>query len=216
MIDLEENHSQFLPLEDEQKQAIYHTVRRKRLGRLDPAFRLRRTHSYAPGTTGIDMAAFPDRLRPITIITELVTTSTNPTGIICEFGGSGIGFLFGLAAGQSLEFGAGSAAPASPQGAVGAVVVPALAVAGVGFHFAIAVDPGTGRVRVYHDGKIILRVDTSTGMTSGWAGGDAGSVGAAPSGGFNPSTPSAVSGAPSGFELVAPLQMYNGQLPRNF
>ena len=190
-------------------------ARNRRLALLDPSLGLHQTHSFPAGTTPIDVgASFPVRDRPVTLALRLAATAAGATGVVLELGSSTSGVKVDVDAGSVFvaagdgSGGGGVGGSFDASGLLGAVgrVIPVV----------LAISPGDGRIKLFVDGAAVLRLDGGQAMGGGaWAADSDGSYGAATVGTAN-TRASAVSAAPTNFELVSPLSVFVGQLPLQF
>tara|TARA_R110000822_G_scaffold120633_1_gene254115 strand:- start:10611 stop:11255 length:645 start_codon:yes stop_codon:yes gene_type:complete len=176
-----------------------------------------RTHRIF-GTTVMEVATinttslFPARDTPITFKTAIRITAAVPTGLVFELGDSTTGCAIWIdATGDEIHFHAGAAGTVNGATAVfdNTIDLPD----GLELELVAAVRPGDGRIRLWGNGQEIARAEASGGsFTDDWAGVGDGSFAAAVSG----TTIAAVTGAPANFEVIEPLSVYVGQVPRHF
>lgn len=208
---------------DEREQAIYYSARERRRS-LAGFPEMHRTHEIF-GVTVMEVASitttavFPDRSAPVTFRTTIRITAdgsvaTEHRGVVFEFGGTGrsatlfvgdqtIGWLSGGASGSgdvaTALFDDGSELKAGRE-----------------FDITVSAIPGDGRVRIWGNGKELARATNANGTMNGdWADGGAGTFAALP-GSFHPDIPAASQSGPDGFEVIAPLSVFIGQMPRRF
>ncbi len=90
---------------------------------------------------------------------------------------------------------------------------------GYRYKIVYAVNPGDGESRLWVNGLLKVRAvpNPASALEGGeWSSNGAGSVASDEQGTSNPGTTDAITSAPSGFSLVAPLKVFMGQLPRQF
>lgn len=200
----------------EREQAGYYHARSRSRSFRDPAKGLSRTHRFvgaAMAVTPIDTdGVFPSRAVAVTFVTEIEITGAAEAGIVFEFGDSTTGIKLAISAG-SIFIAAGDAV--GNAGADGSVALTALGSVGARVQLTVAVNPGTGQVRVWADGDVVIRANAVAQMTNGWAAIEDGAFAAAQ---VTSSTQrgQAINGAPVNFDVVRPLDVFIGQLPRNF
>ena len=202
----------------EREQAVYFHSRERRKS-LAGIPELHRTHRIFGGTemaiANIATAVvFPVRNTLITFKTAIRITAADPTGLVFELGSSSRAIAVWVD-NNLLRARAGSAATFDSARATfnNTVDLPI----GLEMEIIVAVRPGDGRIRLWGNGTELDR-DTSVngdfGTPSNWAAGSAGSFAAAVQG----TTTADVSqtGAPTNFEVIEPLSVYMGQVPRHF
>lgn len=82
-----------------------------------------------------------------------------------------------------------------------------------------AIRPGDGKVRVWGNAKELGRSAASSntfGAAKTWTAASAGSFAAAAQGAVVADVPAISQGAPSGFEIIEPLSVFVGKVPRHF
>lgn len=154
----------------------------------------------------------PSLSRPVTFRSVIEITGPNPTGLVFEFGSDTRGCGLALV-GAFIGFVAGGLTNESSFALFNAGGDPLV---GFRMDFTAAVDPGTGRVRVWRNGEELARDTSVDGDLGGdWSDAGDGSFASIGSGTVHPSI---VAGnqAPVGFEVVEPLSVYVGQVPRHF
>lgn len=212
--------TQLKELNEREQVGYYHARSRSRSFR-DPAKGLSRTHRFvgaaAMAVTPIDTdAVFPSRTTSITFVTEIEITGAAEAGIVFEFGDSTTGIKLAISAG-SIFVAAGDVADVLDvsAGADGSVALAALGSIGARVQLTVAVNPGTGQVRVWADDNVVIRANAPQQMFNGWAAIEDGAFAAAQ---VTSSTQrgQAINGAPTNFDVVRPLDVFQGQLPRNF
>ena len=202
--------------------AARHRARKRRASHAG-YLNLFRTHTIAGTTTTIAVSPiatgtlFPDRTSPVTFSTtiEIIENGGTHAGVIFEFGDTARGAAM-VIANTLIGFHAGA------QGGVNGVTVigdygGATAV-GREMRVSAACIPGNGKARLFVNGKVVQRAQASSGSfgtPNTWSGAGNGSFAAAASGTIVGDL-AAVSGAPAGFRVIAPLSVYVGQVPRRF
>lgn len=208
----------------EQEQAVYfHSrQRRKSLAGIPEMFR---SHRYS-GASSIAVATinttvdFPVRDGLITFksairITADGSVATEHRGIVFELGDAAIGAALWVGD-STIGFHAGTAGLADGATTLfdNTVELPV----GSEFELVAAVRPGTGQVRLYINGTDngTTRVAATNGaFASDWAGTGDGSF-ATGTGPMVTDVPAVSRIAPDGFEVIEPLSVYVGQVPRHF
>lgn len=198
--------------------ALFH-AREKRRGRLDPFFNLQRTHLFGVTESDIDTdGVFGARNRPITFRTAIRITGAAASGLVFEFGDDTAGAKLGVDSG-TFYLAAGNADELQTDGVDGSVVNARLDENGALLRLTVAIDPGDGKVRLWVDDNIVLRLNGGEAFASGvWTSTNNGSIGAAHAGAASTQrfAPPTINGAPSDFDMVAPFEVAVGQLPRQF
>ncbi len=171
-----------------------------------------RTLSLAIPTASIPTGSFPDREAVFTFQTAIRITGGTPVGLIFEFGNATTAIAAWLND-TDIQFRAGGVAAADRGLATfdNTVSLPLT----LEMDLVFAVRPGDGRVRIWANGGEIAR-DTASGgaFPAGWAADSAGAFAAAASGAL----PADVlqTGAPSDFDVIQPMSVFAGQVPRHF
>lgn len=191
-------------------------LRRQSLARRDLLRGLYWTHSLdGPSTTLDTDDLFPDLTRPITFGTRIRVSGASATGIVFEFGDTTTGTKLGVSGG-SLYLAAGSAGTAA-DGVDDSVALDALGVSGATLDIVVAINPALGRAWLWVDGDRKMRLTSTSGdfTNDRWAAaGSTGSLGDEDSADGSTQRPGAtINGAPSDFDVVAPLIVAVGQLP---
>jgi len=195
--------------------ALYRFRERRAAGAGFPA--LHQTHKFVGDgvlpVTGLDTGAiFPDRERPITIVTSLIITANAGVhrGLIFEFGSSTRG-LAAWVGDQTIGFTAGGM---GDHAATALYDLAAELPVGREFLLWLSVNPGTGTVWIHDHGNLLAKgqaVNASFGV-GGWSDGGLGSFASAKNGTVAPGVPVASDQAPAGFAMRSPLRAYLGQL----
>ncbi len=200
---------------------FHHAVRRRKsLAGVPEMFRTHRIFgvtamALAPLDTGV---LFPSRTTLITFKTAIEVTPNGGVhrGMILELGGAAIGVGFWVGD-QTIGFHAGEDGTVNGATALfdnGTVLPDTLLL-----DLVAAVRPGDGRVRLWANGTEIAREVASSGTFGAggtWADTGAGSFAAAAQGAVVPDVPAISQIAPSGFQVIEPLSVYVGQVPRQF
>lgn len=201
-----------------QRQATFYQFRERRAaGAGFP--NLHQTHKFvgegALPVTGLDIGAvFPDRERPLTLVTSLIITANAGVhrGLICEFGSSSRG-LAAWVGDETIGFTAGGT---GDNAATALYDLDAELPVGREFLLWFSVNPGNGTVWIHNRGHLLAKgqaVNLSFGA-GGWADGGLGSFATAKNGTAAPGVPGASDQAPAGFALRSPLRAYAGQIAR--
>lgn len=171
-----------------------------------------RTHELPIPTSPVLATQFPARDIPITFRTAIRVTAATPVGLIFELGDATTAIAAWLDD-TTINIRAGDAAAAdrgiatfTPAGGLTLTLM---------LDLLIAVRPGDGRVRIWGNGTELARGVASNGqLPNGWAASSNGAFAAA----AVDALPADVTqtGAPSNFDVIAPLSVYVGQVPRHF
>ena len=200
-------------------QATHFHARERRRETLDPALGLQSTNKFPPNTT-LEAQAFAVGA-PVTLATTVRITGASPNGLVWEIGDGTHGAACWIEAGAiSAVFGGLLAADSS-------LLVHSLTLSsGQLFRITAAAIPGDagngspGIAALWVNGTEIpkAKVAAGTGYTlDQWTvATPAGSVGQGPNGTVNTQVPVGARVAPSDFEVVAPLDHYRNQVPRQF
>tara|TARA_R110000851_G_scaffold268071_2_gene420687 strand:+ start:17270 stop:17947 length:678 start_codon:yes stop_codon:yes gene_type:complete len=215
-------------IDSAEEQAVYFAARERRKS-LAGIPKLHRTHRFvgaamAVATIDTDVVfTAAVRLAPITFKTAVRMTAdgsvaTEHRGLVFEFGGTGNGCALWVGD-QTIGFVAGGAS-ASGNEAVALFDNGSELVAGMELELVVSIRPGNGdgRVRLWVNGIEKARA-TATNLTFAgpWAGTNDGSFASAAAGAqVHADVPAASAIAPDGFEVIEPLSVYAGQLPRQF
>ena len=177
--------------------SLYHARRRTRSLR-DPTSALFRTHTLPTSGTFDVGDRFPDRSRVITVRMDIhIGASTGDTAVIFFGSSPGSGGLFlGLISG-SLFVGCGAGADDSDHNV--SENVTSFAMANTTYSLVLSAIPGTGEVRVWSNGTLVVRARAPFGTFDGdWAPDETGNVIA------------------TGDATIARVEAYDGQVPRHF
>jgi hypothetical protein len=172
-----------------------------------------RTHLFAIPTATILATQFPVRTTLIAFRTKIRITSTSaPVGLIFEIGDATTAIAAWIDdTDVSLRSGDAAAADRGIATFVNAVRLPNT----LELDLTFAVRPGDGRVRIFNGGNELARGVASGGqLPNGWAASSNGAFAAAAVGAL----PADVTqtGAPSNFDVIEPLTVFVGQVPRHF
>ena len=172
---------------DQQQAAFFHSRERRRS--LAGVPELYRSHRVGGVGTMADVsfdsgAAFPDRARPITFQTAFEVTGAAPSANLFTFGTASV--IVGL---QTITATFGSLVATFDNGATFPV--------GLQIDLVVAVNPGAGMVRMWGNGRELVRL-TDTPIAE-WGDGAVG--------------PFAV--GPTDITVLEPLSAYDGQKPRH-
>lgn len=196
--------------QDDQSQALlfYSRERRRSLAGIP---RMHRTHRFGgsgAGTLTIDPidhdAAFPDRSRPITLRSacRIVENAGVHRGVQWQFGPDGNGRLFFALQDTILAFGAGGLA--ADDFILGIYSFGGEIPPGLLLDVVCAANPGNGRIMCWANGTRVISAQAANGTMGGSF------CEATPDGYFTKV------GKLDGYESVSPLDVYYGQLPREF
>lgn len=207
---------------DGREQAVYFHSRERRRS-LAGIVELHRTHRIFGGTSmpvaNIDVASvFPVRTTLITFRTSvrIIAGAGQHRGLMFELGDATIGAAAWVGD-QTIGFHAGE--DGVVDGATALFDNSAELPVGLELELVFGVRPGDGRVRMWGNGTEIARSVASSGdfgAAGAWAAASAGSFAAAAQGTVVPDVPVISQGAPAGFEVIEPLSVYVGQVPRHF
>lgn len=207
---------------DASDRVTFHHAVRRRLS-LAGVPELFRTHQIFGGTAmavaDIDTnVQFPIRTTPVTFKTSIriLANAGVHRGLVFELGGSGTGTALWVED-EKIGFHAGE--DGTVNGATALFDFANELTVGAEFELIVAARPGDGRVIMWSHGNELARSAASSGGFGGgnqWAGIDNGSFAAAPQSAILPDVPAASQIAPDGFEVIEPLSIYIGQVPRHF
>jgi hypothetical protein len=194
------------------RQAAAFHARERRKSLYDPAYELSRTHQFAVGDVIATAASFPaDRVDEITFATTIKRTDTGSSGLVFEIGSGSLGVAVAVS-GDNLIIAAGEAA-ASDAG-VTLTLADALPGIGVPHRIVVAVRPGLGLVACWVNGRLLGAKTAVDDVLTAWTDTDDGSFAAAGEGTVLDRIDVGLQTAPTDFEVVAPLNVYRGQRPR--
>lgn len=163
-------------------------------------------------TTPVLATSFPTRDVLVTLWTSIRITGAAPTGLIFELGDAATA-LAAWIDDTNVILRAGDAA-ADDRGIATFDNTVSLPI-GLELDLVYAIRPGDGRVRIWGNGEEIARgVATNGQLPNGWAASSNGAFAAAAVGAL----PADVTqtGAPTNFEVIQPLSVFVGQVPRHF
>lgn len=196
---------------NDQEQAVFFHSRERRLSLLGVP-EMSRTLLQPIPTTPVLAASFPDRDVLVTFWTSIRITGALPVGLIFELGDATTAIAawvndttINLRAGDSLAADRGLATFTQAGGLPDTLELDLV----------FAVRPGDGRVRIWGNGLEIARDTAANGqLPNGWAASSNGAFAAAAVGAL----PADVTqtGAPSDFDVIQPLSVFMGQVPRHF
>lgn len=199
--------------------AAQHAARRRRLSTLGGD--LTRTHRLA-GVAALPVASiatgtiFPVRTKPVTFRTKVQITENagEHRGLVFEFGSTAAGCALWIGD-ETVGFHAGPSG--DTDGATALYDLGAELPVGLVLDLLASVNPGTGEVRLWGNGKEMARGKTGSGDGfAAWSDTAAGSFASNEQGTAVADVPSDSSQAPDGFEVLEPLSVYIGQIPRSF
>jgi hypothetical protein len=211
----------FKELNDQEQATYFHSRERRRsLAGIPEMYRTMQLF----GVTVMELAdidtnsIFPVRNTPITFKTAIRITENagEHRGLAFEFGDAAIGAALWVGD-ETIGFHAGEDGVVNGATALfdNAAELP------VGWEIDIvaAARPGDGRVRVWANGLELARSTASSdtfGAAGTWTAASNGSFASAAQGAIVPDVPAISQGAPAGFEVIEPLSVYVGQVPRHF
>lgn len=180
-----------------------------------------RTHRFVGASMAVASidtdAVFPERDRLVTFRTAIRITDNTGShkGLVFEFGSALRGAALWIED-ERIGFHAGAAGAVDGADAIfdNSAELPV----GLELDIVAAIRPGDGRVRLWGNGREIARGVASGGDFDGdWAADEAGSFASAPATAVVTDVPAASRIAPDdGFEVIEPLSVYVGQVPRHF
>lgn len=185
--------------------------RRRSLAGIPELFK---THFFGIPTATLAAASFPTRDTLVTFQTSIrIVTGVTAAGLIFEIGDAATAIAAWVDTPGLLSFRAGDALAADRGLATfnnGGAWPDTMEL-----DLVFAVRPGDGRVRIWGNGEDIARDTAANGqLPLGWAASSDGAFAAAATGAL----PADVleTGAPVDFEVIQPLSVYIGQVPRHF
>lgn len=194
----------------EQAAHFHSRERRRSLAGVPELFR---SHFFGSiPTTPILAASFPARDTLVTFWTAIRITGAAPAGLVFELGDAATAIAFWIDD-TELSLRAGDAA-ADDRGIATFDNTVSLPV-GLELDLVCAVRPGDGRVRIWGNGEEIARgVAVNGQLPNGWAALSNGAFATAAVGAL----PADVTetGAPNNFDVIQPLSVFVGQVPRHF
>lgn len=201
---------------DEEEQVRYFYSRERTRSLRDPTKNLFRTHLFGVQETVVDTdGVFGTRDRLITFGTSIAVDSlTAPAGIIMEFGSSSVGTKLALS-GTTLFVAAGNAT--GTDGVDDSVSLASLGEVGAIHDLVLAISPGDGKIRLFVNGDIVIRLEGGEQFVSGvWTDAEDGAIGSAQAGGSSTQRGQTINGTPVDFSLIQRMKVFQGQLPRQF
>lgn len=203
---------------DEQEQVIYYHSRVRTRGFRDLKKALFRTHFFSIPATTIGVGSFTKFASPVTFVTAIRLTgaASSAQGLVFEIGDEASASAMWLESNNiGFQVGQGEAAPFNNS----THLLHDITGTGTGAEFELVVGliPGSQRVFFWINGAIKQR--SSGGVTypnDEWSSDTAGSFASAPSGEVCLGVPVGSRIAPSGFTVIEPLSVYQGQKPRHF
>lgn len=193
------------------EQAVYFHSRERRKS-LAGVPELARTRLYPIPTSPVLATEFPDRDLLFAFWTAVRITGATPAGLIFELGDATTAIAAWIDGGD-ISFRAGDALAADRALATFTQGPPLPN--GLELDLVFAVRPGDGRVRIWGNGTEIARDTAANGqLPNGFAAASNGAFAAAAVGAL----PADVTqtGAPSDFDVIQPLSVFRGQVPRHF
>lgn len=163
-------------------------------------------------------AIFPARSTLVTFLTAIRITDNagEHRGLVFEFGDTARGAALWI---EDERIGFHAGATGTVDGADAIFDNTAELPVGLELSLVVAVRPGDGRIRMWGNGTEIARGVASGGDfgPGDWAAIEDGSFASAPATGVVPDVPATSRVAPDdGFEVIEPLSVYVGQVPRHF
>lgn len=204
---------------DELGQHTYWKLREKTRQRRNLVSGLFRTHLLGPAPQNFVTATLfpsstvpPTLERPCTFVVDVLITGASADGVVIEMGSSthgmaitlGAGVIYGAAGGAGAEVANGAHATFTPgvgrRLQVGLAVIPG---------------PGVGTVYLFIDGKLVSKVQSTSTNFTGNAIADVLSDGAIAqvNGTLTGRVPAVT--VPTNFQIVSPVSIYVGQIPRH-
>ncbi len=196
---------------DAVEQAVYFHSRERRRSLAGVPEMFRTLQAPIP-TTPVLATQFPVRTTLLSFWTAIRITGAAPTGLIFELGDATTAIAAWIDD-TDIILRSGDAA-ADDRGIATFDNTVSLPV-GLELDLVYAVRPGDGRVRIWANGLEIARgVATNGQLSNGWAASSNGAFAAAAVGAL----PADVTetGAPTNFDVIQPLSVYVGQVPRHF
>jgi hypothetical protein len=171
-----------------------------------------RTHFEGIPTSPLLATQYPTRNVPITFRTVIRITGAAPAGLIFEIGDATTAIAAWIDdTDVSLRAGDVPAADRALATFDNGVSLPDT----LELDLVFSVRPGDGRVRIWGNGQEIARDVASGGaFPNGWAASSNGAFAAAAVGALPADV--AQTGAPSNFDVIEPLSVFVGQVPRHF
>jgi len=193
--------------------------RRRSLAGMPELFRTHRFAGSAMGVASISTpSSFASRAGPITFRTAIRITENAGVhrGLVFEFGGTTNGIALWIGD-ETIGFHSGPAG--LNDGATATFENGAELPVGLELDLVCAAHPGKGQVRIWGNGRELARYQTKSGGPFNpmvWSGSNDGSFASAAQGTLVSDVPAESVGAPAGFEVIAPLSVYQKQVPRHF
>lgn len=189
-------------------------ARERRKSLLDPTHRLFKTHSFALDATGLDTdVIFPDLNVRMTFGFKFKRTGAASNGVFFEFGSAARGIAAAID-GSNLYFVSG--AGAGVNDGVDLLSTGAVLAENVTYHLVCSILPGLGSANMWLNGQIAAAghsVDRNFGVGSSDNGnGRVGGVEAT----ITTRIPAGQRATLVDAQIVSDLQVYSGQLPRQF
>lgn len=222
MVDIDDDTREQLQQGGLSQAVLFHARERRRS--LAGIVEMFRTHRIYGGTAmavaNIDVAnRFPVRTRPTTFVTAIRITAGSVAGqhrgLIFEMGAATRGAALWIGD-QTIGVHFGDAG--TVNGVTALFDRGAEWPIGLEMELVAAIRPGTGRARLWANGREIARAQASAGTlnTLQWSSNGGGSFAAAKQVAVVSDVPAASDKAPDGFQVIEPLSVYIGQVPRHF
>jgi hypothetical protein len=153
------------------RQAIAYYLRKRVRAMRTVVSSMFRTHTFAPGTTGIDTSVFADRSRPVTFQFKLKRTGATASGDIIVLGSASNRFQVSVSDDDLSVIAGGTGSELAA-----ALVSGALPAQDQVFDVSIWAEPGTGRLSVWVNGQLRGKDTAEAGSFGQWADEDASGV----------------------------------------
>lgn len=179
-----------------------------------------RTHFIAlPSVAIVTNDLFPDRDAPITFVADIriLVNAGVHKGLVFEFGSDVNGAAVWIDD-DKIGFTIGNGVVDTVAAATGVFDFGSEIPPGLEAIIVLAIRPGDGKARLWFNSRRLIAAEASGGtFTAGlWADTGDGSYASAPNGTTPLNVPAASRVIPDGFELISPLSVYQGQIPRQF
>lgn len=197
--------------------------RERRVSLLNGIEKLARTRMFER-SSGETLPTFPAaaRVAPVAFRWRFTITGASASGVMFEVGALSVGTAVWLDTGQKIGMGSGFRGPSDPVGDQSwtqAEVVDESLANGTTHDVCAAVRPGSGEIRLWLGGRLIIRTQASgeafhpDPTRAQWAGSGTGSFFGTPS---LVTRTALVTSAPSGVSAASDLSVYEMQRPQHF
>jgi len=200
-----------------QLQAVHFAARERRRS-LAGIPKLHRTHRFVGASAMAVPSIDPSvvfagmELAPMTFKTAIRITGGSPAGCIFEFSSTPRGVALAVLDRFIAVVGGGLTTEQALAVFDNGMTLPT----GLELEMVAAIDPGTGRSRLWANGQEIARATASGGdFGVGWGAAGLGSFAAAANGTIHNAVATSA-GAPTDFDVIEPLSVYARQMPRQF